>query len=109
MISYKIVKTPNYLIAIGNNYVSKNFPYVVVEKLTGNELYDVFQIDNLHEVNKRSQFEIMAHLNLGKGITMSDKPLLPQPEPGRTPVKFNHEYTSIDEDGNSIWVGEYVY
>lgn len=109
MISYKIVKTPNYLIAIGNNYASRIFPYVIVEKLTGSNGYDVFQIDDENDIDKRNQFEIMAHLNLGKGITMSDKPLLPQPEPGRTPVKFNHEYTSINESNQQVWVGTYVY
>lgn len=108
MISYKIVRTKSYWIALGNNYLSRIFPYIVAEKLTTGE-YDLFTVDNENDHDKRNQFEIMAHCPIGKGIIISGTPLLPPPEIGRIPVKFNHEYTSINEQGQDVWVGHYQY
>ena len=64
---YNIVVVENYLLAIGDNYLSDKFPYPVAEKLvTGS--FHLWGVDNLNDQDERNQYQILAHRPLYDGV-----------------------------------------
>jgi hypothetical protein len=74
--THKIIKTDHHLFAIGDNYKSDKFPYLVVEKLTTGE-YNLWQVDNPNDWDEKTQYQILAQLPLNGAPYLDGVPLLP--------------------------------
>lgn len=105
MIQFDVVETARYIVAIGNKVKSGKFPYLAVENTKDG--WSIVEISGPKSISGR-QYEIMAHYPKGSALTISGVPLLPGPD-RVNPVAFIQQYSSIDDNDNIVWVGEYKY
>lgn len=72
---YDLVLVEGFLLVLGENYKSQNFPYIVAEKVAVGE-FMLWQVDNENDWDS-GQFEILAHVPVWEKDPIPGIPLLP--------------------------------